>query len=72
MDNSKNGVIYISFGTTVQERQLPIEKIQIFIKVFSELPYDVIWKWNSADKPQAPEKIKFVKWVPQPDLLSEL
>ncbi|XP_028035371.1 UDP-glucuronosyltransferase 2B4-like [Bombyx mandarina] len=69
LDNSKNGVIYISFGTTVQERQLPIEKIQIFIKVFSELPYDVIWKWNSADKPQAPEKIQFVKWVPQPDLL---
>lgn len=48
------------------------EKLQIFIKVFSKLPYDIYWKWNDNNLPGLTANIKIMKWFPQPDLLSEL
>ncbi|PZC71200.1 hypothetical protein B5X24_HaOG200295 [Helicoverpa armigera] len=69
MDSSKNGVIYISFGTNVQPSLLPPEKVQILVKVFSELPYDVLWKWDKDELPGRTSNIKISKWLPQADLL---
>ncbi|XP_026736026.1 UDP-glucuronosyltransferase 2B31-like [Trichoplusia ni] len=69
LDSSKNGVIYISFGTNVDPTQLPPERIQVLVKAFSELPYDVLWKWNGDELPGRTENIKISKWLPQSDLL---
>ncbi|CAH0598240.1 unnamed protein product [Chrysodeixis includens] len=69
LDNSKNGVIYISFGTNVDPTQLPPERIQVLVKAFSELPYDVLWKWNGDELPGRTANIRISKWLPQPDLL---
>ena len=71
LESSKNGVIYISFGTNVKPSLLPAEKLKIFKKVFSELPYDILWKWDSDKFSDCPKNVKFAKWLPQSDLLSK-
>ncbi|XP_072946286.1 UDP-glucosyltransferase 2-like [Epargyreus clarus] len=68
LDTSKHGVIYMSFGTNIQPSILPPQMVKMMMKVFSELPYDVIWKWN-MEMEDKPKNIKLFKWLPQPDLL---
>ncbi|XP_068623994.1 uncharacterized protein [Battus philenor] len=69
LDESKQGVIYFSFGTNVHPSTLPEEKMSIFKKVLSKLPYKVIWKWDNDNIPVTSSNIKVVKWLPQADLL---
>ncbi|VVC94556.1 unnamed protein product [Leptidea sinapis] len=69
LDSSKNGVIYLSFGSNAQSSKLPQETLQMFIRVFSNLPYDVLWKWEIDELPGKPPNIKISKWLPQSDLL---
>nr|QNS26322.1 UDP-glycosyltransferase UGT33AL1 [Ostrinia furnacalis] len=69
LDSSKNGVIYISFGTNVDPALLPPEKIQTMINVLSKLPYDILWKWNQDELPGRTPNIRISKWLPQSDLL---
>lgn len=45
--------------------------IEMMTKVFAELPYDVIWKWDLDSMPGKTDNIKLYKWLPQSDLLSE-
>ncbi|XP_069355656.1 UDP-glucosyltransferase 2-like isoform X2 [Maniola hyperantus] len=69
LDSTINGIIYVSFGTNVNPTLLPPEKLQIFINVFSKLPYDIYWKWHDENLPGLPRNIKVIKWFPQADLL---
>ncbi|XP_045455070.1 UDP-glucosyltransferase 2-like [Melitaea cinxia] len=69
LDSSKHGVIYISFGTNVKPSFLPRDKLKIFTDVFSQLPYDVLWKWDNEELPGRPSNVKILKWLPQSDLL---
>ncbi|KAH9634399.1 hypothetical protein HF086_000225 [Spodoptera exigua] len=69
LDSSKNGVIYLSFGTNVDPKLLPSHFIQTLINALSKLPYDVLWKWNEDELPGRTENIKISKWLPQSDLL---
>ncbi|PZC70375.1 hypothetical protein B5X24_HaOG200300 [Helicoverpa armigera] len=69
LDSSKNGVIYISFGTNVDPTVLPADRIEVLVKTVSQLPYDILWKWNNDVLPGRTENIKISKWLPQSDLL---
>ncbi|CAH2098398.1 unnamed protein product [Euphydryas editha] len=69
LDSSKNGVIYVSFGTNVKPSMFPPETIKIFTNVFSKLPYDIVWKWDNEDLPGRPKNVRISKWMPQSDLL---
>ncbi|KPJ13397.1 Ecdysteroid UDP-glucosyltransferase [Papilio machaon] len=69
LDSSKNGVIYFSLGTNVKPSDLPSDKLQAIINVFSRLPYDVLWKWDDEELPGRTKNIKISKWLPQSDLL---
>ncbi|XP_047519268.1 UDP-glycosyltransferase UGT5-like [Pieris napi] len=69
LDSSKNGVIYLSFGSNALSSILSPEKIQIFVRVFSRLSYDILWKWETDELPGKSENIKISKWLPQSDLL---
>ncbi|CAH4033572.1 unnamed protein product [Pieris brassicae] len=69
LDSSKNGVIYISFGSNVRSSLLPPEKIKILINVLSKLPYNILWKWERDVLPGKSKNIKIAKWLPQSDLL---
>ncbi|CAH0697337.1 unnamed protein product [Spodoptera exigua] len=69
LDSSKNGVVYVSFGTNVDPTLFSPEKIAMFVRAFSRLPYDVLWKWNKDELPGRTDNIKISKWLPQSDLL---
>ncbi|KPJ20477.1 Ecdysteroid UDP-glucosyltransferase [Papilio machaon] len=69
LDTSANGVIYVSFGTNVRPSLLPMRKIKILTEVFSELPYEVIFKWDKDELPGQTSNIRIMKWLPQADLL---
>ncbi|XP_052743544.1 UDP-glucosyltransferase 2-like isoform X2 [Bicyclus anynana] len=69
LDSSKNGVIYMSFGTNARPSLLPVETLNIFTKVFSQLPYDILWKWDTEELPNRSKNVKISKWLPQSDLL---
>ncbi|XP_028167287.1 UDP-glucuronosyltransferase 2B4-like [Ostrinia furnacalis] len=69
LDSSKNGVIYVSFGSIIDPTQFPQERIKILVNVFSKLPYDILWKWNHGDVPGRTKNIRISKWLPQSDLL---
>lgn len=45
LDNSKNGVIYMSLGSNVRSADLSKANLNIFLNVFKSLKYDVLWKW---------------------------
>ncbi|XP_060807725.1 UDP-glucosyltransferase 2 isoform X2 [Amyelois transitella] len=69
LDTSTKGVIYMSFGTNVDPSMFPENSIRTFVKVFAELPYNVIWKWHTEDIPDLPKNVMIAKWLPQRDLL---
>ncbi|XP_060807676.1 UDP-glucosyltransferase 2 [Amyelois transitella] len=69
LDSSKNGVIYMSFGTNVDPSMIPPQVISSFVDVFAELRYNVLWKWHTEDVPRLPKNVKISKWLPQRDLL---
>ncbi|XP_045506842.1 UDP-glucosyltransferase 2-like [Colias croceus] len=69
LDSSKNGVIYVSFGTNVKPHMLAMDKIKIMVDVLSKMPYDVLWKWDANELPGISKNIKISKWFPQSDLL---
>ncbi|KAI5633114.1 UDP-glucoronosyl and UDP-glucosyl transferase domain-containing protein [Phthorimaea operculella] len=69
LDSSIDGVIYMSFGTNTDPTALSQETIQMFVKVFCQLPYDVLWKWSQDELPGRCSNIRIGKWFPQSDLL---
>ncbi|XP_047519818.1 UDP-glucosyltransferase 2-like [Pieris napi] len=69
LDASKNGAIYLSFGTNVKTSIIPPEVIETIIKVLSKLPYNILWKWDMDELPGKPKNIKISKWFPQADIL---
>ncbi|XP_045540201.1 UDP-glycosyltransferase UGT5-like [Papilio machaon] len=69
LDDSPNGVIYFSFGTNVRPSLLDPAKIDMFHKVFAELPYNVIWKWDDESLKPRSDNVRIFRWLPQSDLL---
>ncbi|XP_045520031.1 UDP-glucosyltransferase 2-like [Pieris brassicae] len=69
MDSSKNGVLYFSLGSNAQSTMLHSDTINTLIDVFSQLPYNVLWKWEKDELPGISKNIKISKWLPQTDLL---
>ncbi|KAF9423654.1 hypothetical protein HW555_000980 [Spodoptera exigua] len=70
VDSSKNGVIYVSFGTNVDPTTFPADRIEVLVKTLSQMPYDILWKWNNDVLPGRTDNIKIAKWLPQSDLLT--
>lgn len=70
MDDSKNGVIYVSLGTNVMTALMDKELVNAFLTAFKALPYDILWKFDT-DLENVPENVKIQKWFPQRDLLGE-
>ncbi|XP_011558972.3 UDP-glucosyltransferase 2 [Plutella xylostella] len=69
LDASKNGVIYVSLGSKFLFSDLPDEDVRVFMKVFADIPYDVLLKWNGGDLPNKPPNVRLEKWIPQNDIL---
>ncbi|XP_055920769.1 UDP-glycosyltransferase UGT5-like [Eupeodes corollae] len=71
VNSSKDGVIYLSFGSNVGSRELGPKVIYDLYKVMSSLKETVLWKWDDSPKPGNAKNIHFLKWLPQDDLLAQ-
>lgn len=69
IDNSKDGVIFFSMGSWIPSAEMPDEKKQIFIEVFSKLKQNVIWKFEDESL-KTPKNVLIRKWLPQSDILA--
>lgn len=70
LDNAKEGVVYFSMGSALQSVNLPKEKREALLRVFSKLKQNVLWKWEDDDLPGQPPNVKLGKWLPQQDILA--
>ncbi|XP_044755760.1 UDP-glucosyltransferase 2-like isoform X1 [Coccinella septempunctata] len=70
LDNSKNGVVYFSLGSNVLSSNLPEDLIEKYIKVFEQIPYNVLWKWETDKLPRQPKNVFIHKWLPQTSVLA--
>lgn len=56
----------------MKSTNLSLELRSIILKDLSELPYKILWKWESDHLPGQPENIIIRKWVPQQAVLGIL
>jgi UDP:flavonoid glycosyltransferase YjiC (YdhE family) len=70
IESSKNGCIYFSLGSNLKSAQLPIEKRDAILRVFSKLNLNVLWKWEDENLPGKPNNVFISKWFPQDDILA--
>lgn len=70
MDSSQNGVIYFSLGTNVRTSNLKPGTVDMLLKTFEQLEYDVLWKWDCGETSKKPKNVRTTSWVPQQDLLA--
>ncbi|CAH1375671.1 hypothetical protein MTP99_017082 [Tenebrio molitor] len=70
LDSAKEGVVYFSMGSTLQSINLPVEKREAILRVFSKLKQKVLWKWEDESLPGQPQNVKLGKWLPQQDILA--
>ncbi|XP_041968701.1 UDP-glucosyltransferase 2-like isoform X1 [Aricia agestis] len=69
LDSSKNGVIYFSMGSVIKAKNLPENLRNELIKMFAELPYTVLWKFETELK-DLPKNLHVRPWMPQPSILT--
>lgn len=69
LDDSQQGVIYFSLGSNIKSRLLEESKRKTIMETFSELPYNVLWKFENDTLEGKPRNVRISKWLPQQDLL---
>ncbi|KAL0820068.1 hypothetical protein ABMA28_006013 [Loxostege sticticalis] len=69
LDNAKHGVIYFSMGSNLKSKDLPDELKKSLLKMFSEIKYTVIWKFEEV-LPGVPDNVHIIQWAPQPSILA--
>jgi len=70
-ESSENGFILFTLGSAIKSTNIPTDIVQSFVRVFSQIPQRVIWKWEADEKPaNLSPNVMTVKWAPQSDLLA--
>jgi len=71
MDSSPNGVILVSFGSSVKPSQMTDERRQVFLETFAQLSeFTILWKWDEDTVEGLPNNVVLSKWLPQQDILA--
>ncbi|XP_063913101.1 UDP-glucuronosyltransferase 2B2-like [Zophobas morio] len=70
LDDATEGVIYVSLGSNIKSVNLDEKLRNTIIEALSELPYKVLWKWESEYLPGRPKNVVTKEWFPQQDLLA--
>ncbi|XP_044731275.1 uncharacterized protein LOC123294226 [Chrysoperla carnea] len=65
LDSAVNGFIYFSLGSNIKSFLLGEKTIAIILKVFKNLPYKILWKYESKNLPGKPDNVYISQWVPQ-------
>ncbi|XP_026315383.1 2-hydroxyacylsphingosine 1-beta-galactosyltransferase-like [Hyposmocoma kahamanoa] len=70
LNESKEGVVLLSFGSLIKTATLPKYKEQMIVNAMSKLKQRVLWKYeNSGEEGTLTGNILRVKWIPQYELL---
>ncbi|KAI4466758.1 UDP-glucosyltransferase [Holotrichia oblita] len=69
LNNSKQGVIFFSFGTNIHPSGLSPEKKKIFLNTFGKLKEIILWKYDGDDLEDVPKNVIIKKWYQQNDIL---
>ena len=69
LKNSKNGVIYVSFGSVIKASLMGEDKRKALLNVFGKLKQKVLWKWETEHMDDKPPNVMLHKWLPQQDVL---
>lgn len=70
MDNAKNGVIFLSFGSILRGKELEGKVISVLFKTFAQLEQTVLMRWHAEDVPNKPTNVIIKTWMPQPSILA--
>ncbi|KAL4716779.1 hypothetical protein ACJJTC_001935 [Scirpophaga incertulas] len=70
LDDTPEGVVYVSLGSNIYPTLLAEDLLGAFIGAFKNLPYKFLWKFNGDDVSGIPKNVKVSKWFPQQDLLN--
>ncbi|XP_077291582.1 UDP-glycosyltransferase UGT5-like isoform X2 [Arctopsyche grandis] len=70
IDESKDGVIFFSMGSNLNSKDMPKEKLDMFLNTFKKLKQRVLWKWENENLPGQPSNVMISKWLPQTDILA--
>ncbi|KAL0278210.1 UNVERIFIED_CONTAM: hypothetical protein PYX00_000095 [Menopon gallinae] len=68
LDEAKEGVIVVSFGSLIRPDSFSKEILRAFVENFKKLPHKILWKYNGA-VPDQPKNVVTAKWIPQSDVL---
>lgn len=71
--SGESGFIYVSMGSSVKVTKMPEQLKRLMIETFAQLPYRVLWKWESglSELRELPSNVKTSRWLPQQDILGE-
>ncbi|KAJ9601565.1 hypothetical protein L9F63_000308, partial [Diploptera punctata] len=70
LDEAMDGAVYFSFGSNLNNSQMPKETVNAFIGAFSKLKQKILWKWEENVLPDQPKNVEIRKWLPQSDILA--
>ncbi|KAB0792031.1 hypothetical protein PPYR_13992 [Photinus pyralis] len=70
LDNAKDGFIYFSLGSNVKSHFLDDRVRDDIMEAFRELPYLVVWKFDTDSLPNKPKNVMLHPWVPQMAVLN--
>jgi hypothetical protein len=56
-------------GSNLQSSKMPESKRNAFLKAFSKLKQQVLWKWEADTLPGQPRNVRIGEWLPQSDIL---
>ncbi|XP_050427347.1 UDP-glucosyltransferase 2-like isoform X4 [Adelges cooleyi] len=68
IENSPNGVIYFTFGSTIKMSSFPDHIKTAFKLALARLPQRILWKYES-EMEDKPDNVMTKKWFPQRDIL---
>lgn len=70
LDDAKNGVILVSWGSNIKSASIPDTIQQEMLKGFAKLKQQIIWKWEDESINEiASENVYATSWLPQQDIL---
>lgn len=73
LDEAKQGVILVSWGSNVNSASIPEHIKSEILKGFAKMPQQIIWKWEDETVNKiAPKNVFATKWLPQQDILCTL
>nr|WMP40246.1 UDP-glucuronosyltransferase UGT42K1 [Tuta absoluta] len=69
IEEAKDGVIYINFGSVMKTSSLPADKVEAILGAMDEFPHRFIWKWEDKTLKYDKNKLYIDSWLPQVDIL---